>query len=215
MPTANVYIDGFNLYYGSLRGTNYKWLDLAAMCQQLLPNRSIGRIRYFTARIKALPHDPGGPARQDRYLRALTTLPALTTHFGQFVSRPHFWPVYPLTYTTAGGPPQLTQILRTEEKRTDVNLATLLMLDCIDDVFDEVVVISNDADLALPIDYSVKRFNKTAGVVNPQRYGRLSGELRKVASWTYRTINPTVLANSQFNNVVQVRNGQVVKPATW
>ena len=26
---VNVYVDGFNLYYGSLKGTPYKWLDLA------------------------------------------------------------------------------------------------------------------------------------------------------------------------------------------
>ena len=49
---ANVYIDGFNLYYGALRGTAYKWLNLSAMCQRLLPGRSIGRIRYFTAKLK-------------------------------------------------------------------------------------------------------------------------------------------------------------------
>ena len=215
MPTANVYIDGFNLYYGALKGTKYKWLDLSAMCQRLLPNRTIGRIRYFTARITGLPHDPQGPARQNDYLRALSTLPNLTIHYGKFVARPQFWPIHPLTYPAPGSPPQLAKILRTEEKRSDVNLATLLMLDCVDDVFDEVIVISNDSDLTLPIDYSVKRFNKTAGVINPQRYGYPSGELSKVASWTYLTINPSVLANSQFNPVLQVGNIQVAKPSSW
>ena len=28
MPTANVYIDGFNLFYRCLKGTPYKWLDV-------------------------------------------------------------------------------------------------------------------------------------------------------------------------------------------
>ena len=215
MPTANVYIDGFNLYYGALKGTKYKWLDLSAMCQKLLPNRTIGRIRYFTARITVLPHDPYGPARQNAYLRALSTLPNLTIHYGKFVARPQSAPVYPLTSPTPGSPPQLVTILRTEEKRSDVNLATLLMLDCVDDVFDEVVVISNDSDLTLPIDYSVRRFNKTAGVINPHRNGSPSGELSKVATWTYLTINPSVLANSQFNPVIQMGNSQVTKPSSW
>jgi hypothetical protein len=30
---TNVYIDGFNLYYGCLKGTPYKWLDLDALCR--------------------------------------------------------------------------------------------------------------------------------------------------------------------------------------
>jgi hypothetical protein len=47
---TNVYVDGFNLYYGCLKGTPYKWLDLGALCQVLLPPNKIQRIRYFTPR---------------------------------------------------------------------------------------------------------------------------------------------------------------------
>jgi hypothetical protein len=68
---TNVYVDGFNLYYGCLKGTPYKWLDLDALCRRLLPKHELGRIRYFTAIIAARPHDPSGPARQRAYLRAL------------------------------------------------------------------------------------------------------------------------------------------------
>ena len=157
---ANVYIDGFNLYYGALRGTAYKWLDLSAMCQRLLPGRSIGRIRYFTARITPLPHDQQAPARQQDYLRALGTIPNLNIHYGHFVSHPQNWPAYPLVYPAPGVRPLMASILRTEEKRSDVNLATLLLIDCVDDVFDEAVVISNDSDLMLPIEYAIKRFGK-------------------------------------------------------
>ena len=28
-----VYVDGFNLYYGALKGTSWKWLDLVALSQ--------------------------------------------------------------------------------------------------------------------------------------------------------------------------------------
>ncbi len=112
---ANVYIDGFNLYYGSLRKTEYKWLDLSAMCQNLLPSRSIGRIRYFTARIKSLPHDPKAPARQNDYLRVLSTIPNLNIDYGYFVSRSQSLPVYPLNYPVPGEPPLVAQILRTAD----------------------------------------------------------------------------------------------------
>ena len=42
MPTY-VYIDGFNLYYGAVKGTPHRWLDLEALCRQLLPNEDIGK----------------------------------------------------------------------------------------------------------------------------------------------------------------------------
>jgi hypothetical protein len=35
---VNVYIDGFNLYYGVVKDTKYKWLNVAQMCRLLLPN---------------------------------------------------------------------------------------------------------------------------------------------------------------------------------
>ena len=60
----NVYIDGFNLYYGSLKTTPYKWLDLAAFCRASFPDDLIGRIRYFTAPVRANPHNPGMNHRQ-------------------------------------------------------------------------------------------------------------------------------------------------------
>jgi len=36
-----VYVDGFNLYYGALKGTPYKWLDIHALSRRLLPNDQI------------------------------------------------------------------------------------------------------------------------------------------------------------------------------
>ena len=109
----------------------------------------------------------------------------------------------------------MVRILRTEEKRSDVNLATMLLVDCVFDTFDEGVVVSNDSDLALPIEYAVNSFGKTVGVINPQMSGKPSGDLSKVASWTYKTINASVLANSQFPGVINVGNAQITKPASW
>ena len=88
-------------------------------------------------------------------------------------------------------------------------------MDCIDDDFDEVVVISNDSDLMLPIEYAVKRFGKTVGVINPHRRSKVSGELLQTASWTYREINRSVLAASQFPDVVNHPLGSIAKPASW
>src|SRR5713226_3392268 len=61
MLRTHVYIDGFNLYYGAVRGTPYKWLDASELCRLLLPQHNILKIRYFTAKIKSRPHDPNAP----------------------------------------------------------------------------------------------------------------------------------------------------------
>lgn len=44
-----VYVDGFNLYYGCLKGTAHKWLDLAQLCRHVLPRNEVTRIKYFRA----------------------------------------------------------------------------------------------------------------------------------------------------------------------
>ena len=109
----------------------------------------------------------------------------------------------------------MARILKTEEKGSDVNLATLLLIDCFDNEFDEAVVITNDSDLTLPIDYVVSRFGKTVGVINPQHRSKISRELVGAASWHYRQINRSVLARSQFPEAQRDAQGAFHKPASW
>lgn len=53
---ANVYIDGFNLYYRALRAQGKRWLNLRDLCAASLPQEEIHRIRYFTP-----ASQPGSP----------------------------------------------------------------------------------------------------------------------------------------------------------
>lgn len=46
---AIVYIDGFNLYYGSLSKMLHKWLNLEILFGLLRPDDNIVEIKYFTA----------------------------------------------------------------------------------------------------------------------------------------------------------------------
>jgi hypothetical protein len=55
---VNVYIDGFNLYYGAVKGTPYRWLNLAEMCRLLLPRDQVLQIKYFTALVNPRSSDP-------------------------------------------------------------------------------------------------------------------------------------------------------------
>jgi hypothetical protein len=89
---TNFYIDAFNLYYGSVKGTPYKWLNLERLCQLSFPNDQVHRIRYFTARVKARPNDPQQPVRQAVYLRALETLACVTIHYGRYLQKPVLMP---------------------------------------------------------------------------------------------------------------------------
>jgi uncharacterized LabA/DUF88 family protein len=143
---TNVYIDGFNLYYGSVKNTPYRWLDLEAFCRHLLPNDDIRGIRYFTARVSGKV-DPDAPNRQAMYLRALGTLPLVSVHFGTFLTNKVWMPL--VAPTTKG--PRKVEVFKTEEKGSDVNLASWLLLDVFRKACDTVVVISNDSDLAEPV----------------------------------------------------------------
>ena len=48
-----VYVDGFNLYYGAVKGTRWKWLDPAALFGKVLgPRNRLVNVKYFTARVQ-------------------------------------------------------------------------------------------------------------------------------------------------------------------
>ena len=83
-----VYVDGFNLYYGALKGTPWKWLDLPALFAKVLqPHHDILKVKYFTARVSGTPADPSKPQRQDVCLRALVSYrPEVEVYFGHFPS---------------------------------------------------------------------------------------------------------------------------------
>jgi hypothetical protein len=161
---TNVYVDGFNLYYGAGKYTPYKWLDLAALCNRLLPaTTTLNYIRYFTAEIADDPSDPQRLQRQRLYLRALRTTPNLTIHLGHYIETPARMRLA----NPVAGEPDIVDVIKTEEKGSDVNLGAWLLLDAHNGYFDQAIVISNDSDLATPIWMIKKVFGLSIGVWNP------------------------------------------------
>lgn len=80
-----VYIDGFNLQYGLLRDTRWRWLDLEKLVRALLtPKYDIVAIKYFTARVKSDPHFPTLPNDQSHYLDALSANPLIKIIEGNY-----------------------------------------------------------------------------------------------------------------------------------
>lgn len=211
--STNFYIDGFNLYYGSLktRYPQFKWLDIQALCENLTPNHRINRIHYFTALMKNAANDDQIELRQQIYLRALATLPKVEIHYGKFETRRRRMRVW----GSAHNEPRTVWVSRTEEKRSDVNLATYLLIDACYDDFDEAVVVSNDSDLVEPITAVRDRFNKRIGVVNPDVAHRRSGDLQNAGSWAFPTIYGRYFRDSQFPAEIADGGGAFGKPSRW
>ena len=80
------------------------------------------------------------------YLRALETISTLTIHYGQFRERRKFRRLV----TPIPGISRTVEIWDSEEKGSDVNLASYLLIDGVDGDYEQAVVISNDADLPFP-----------------------------------------------------------------
>jgi hypothetical protein len=199
-------VDGFNLYFGAVKNTPYKWLNIAQLCAVLFPKVQVNHIHYFTAPVNGV-RDPNAPLRQQIYLRALQTVPNLTIHHGFFLTKKVWAP-------HANPPPVKVEILKTEEKGSDVNLATHLLLDAFKGNYQQAVVVSNDSDLCEPMKLVQAEFGLPVGFVNPHCDHRPAVELQKVARF-WRPIRKGVLAGCQFPATMTDANGTFSKPPGW
>ncbi|MCX5789456.1 MAG: NYN domain-containing protein [Elusimicrobia bacterium] len=202
---AVVFVDGFNLYYRALRNTPNRWLDLGKLAHLLLPGHEVTAIRYYTARVSAMPGDPDKPTRQQLYLRALRTLPELSITFGQFRTHSARMPL-------AADPSRFVEVLRTDEKGSDVNLAAHLVYLALRSQFELAAVISNDSDLAEPIRLVAQEVKKPVVVLCPAQ--RPARELLRVAS-EFKRIRRGALEASQFAPVLTDEHGGFHRPAGW
>jgi hypothetical protein len=204
---TNFYVDGFNLFHRALKGRPNRWLDLAALFNRVFPTNEIGRIRYFTSWVSG-SSDAGKPARQQLYLRALASTPTLTAHFGEF----HRNAVWRPLVSPSRGSPSTVEVWDTKEKGSDVNLASMLLLDAHRDEFEAAVVVTNDSDLLLPIKLVVTEFHKPVGVLDPSEYS--SKSLRAAATF-YRQLHAADLAASQFPADMHDARGPFRRPPGW
>ena len=206
---TSIYIDGFNLYFGALKRTPHKWLDVAALSRlHLAPHHQITAIKYFTAKINSRPGDPDQPVRQETYLRALRTLPHTEVIFGHYLTKIVRMPLaHP-----APGQSAIVEVSKTEEKGSDVNLATHLLHDAHLGRFDCAVVISGDSDLLAPVRLVIEELHKPVGVLNPQRHPCVV--LKRHATF-YKHLRPNLVAASQFPITLTDSRGTFSKPAAW
>ncbi|MDR3526597.1 MAG: NYN domain-containing protein [Rhizomicrobium sp.] len=225
---THVYIDGFNLYYGLLKGTPFRWLNLERLVDLLLPKNDVKTIYYFTAKVDGRDHDPDQPLRQQMYLRALQTLPRVRIEYGTFLSSVVRRPQVetnpanpkrhseeqgtPLLSTNPDGTTKLVHVLKTEEKGSDVNLAAFLLRDAFQKNCECHVVVSNDSDLLTPIRIAKHECGATIGLIPPRKFG--SHELKALADFV---IHPRThhLENAKFPDILRDQVGEFHKPPGW
>ena len=184
------------------RGTSgWRWLDVRRLAASIVgsrlrwPGASVVRIVYCTARIDARTN-PAGYRDQDVYLKALLASGSVDhIEYGNYVARAkkamladvdsRGRPViarsrWPLMVRDAQGANVrdaqfMVQVFSLEEKGSDVNVATQLLIDIASNTIDAAVVISNDSDLRLPVQHA--RSVVPLGLINPSS-NYLAGDLR-------------------------------------
>ncbi len=205
-PKTAVYIDGFNLYYGCVKGTPYKWLDINRLMQIVLPKNDITFIKYFTARVKPTPSDPDAPKRQSVYLKALKAhIPHLEIIEGRFLR---------VTTTVETSPGNFVRGQKSEEKGSDVNIAVHMLNDAWSNLYDIGVLVSNDTDLAEAMTLAQNHCGKTIGLVSPvcKKGRRVSEHLKRLANFQ-KSIRNSALSKSQLPSPIPGTG--LHKPKRW
>lgn len=208
---TNVYIDGFNLYFGCLKNTPYRWLNIWKFCVRVLPDNEIQTVKYFSAMVSERGTDPGQVVRQGIYIRALRTLPNVEIIMGSFLTTER---MRPLASPPAKGS-RFVKVLNAEEKGSDANLAAHLVADGYENKYEAAVVVTNDSDQVGPINLVRTRLNKVVGFVNP--HPTASSALRRVASFVKHVHgHPGLLADCQLPDELLDARGKVIrKPTEW
>ena len=214
------YIDGYNLYYSALTGSRFKWLDLRRFIERIImesapnPAFELVTVKFFTAPILGrYASDPASPERQRRYHNALKFAPSGPT---EVINGYHASTIKKARLLETG---ELERVEVLEEKQTDVNISLHMYRDAAYNRVNQIVLVSNDSDLAPALDIVKHDFpDIVRGVVLPSlnRSSRRSGQLDALAHWTRRQLKAEDLSRSQLPRSVLNRKGKpILKPDAW
>lgn len=234
----NLYYGGRGLCGRSTPG--WRWLDLKALASDLITTHSrwqgpiIETVTYCTERVSGASN-PVGQREQDVYLRALERSGSATRiSYGNYVARVA---TAPLATAGRNGKPVISHsqwplmvqdgaeqdvpdarfmasVARREEKGSDVNVASHLLIGLLTERVDAAVVISNGSDLAYPVTYV--RGRVPIGLVNPTkgyRAGKLAGAPTDGVGkhWWYQ-MQPSDWYAHQLSSTIGPR---IIKPQEW
>ncbi len=198
---VNVYVDGFNLYYGlkSKKWKKYYWIDIVRFFEQFIkPNQVLEQVYYFTA----VPKNTIKKDRQDLFFSANKLNPKFKLIFGKYLEK---------TVRYCG------QEFKTyEEKQTDVNIAVEMIRNVVFNKCDISILVSADSDLLPPINLlrELSPEHKIFVFFPPNRYST------DLANHCDNSIN-LLRYEQRFKKAImeeeiQLPNGYIIKkPSTW
>ena len=205
-------IDGFNVYHSAvsasrdLVGATTKWLNLRALCESYLylvgGDAQIVSVHYFSALATHLQD-----VKPDVIKRHLTLIECLratgvTVELGRFKQK------------TVHCDACRRQIIRHEEKETDVAIAVRLLELFVRSTCDTAVIVTGDTDVA-PAVRCLQQLFPAARVLFAFPYGRKNQELAKLAPGSF-SLRKEQYAKFQFPDPFVTPNGRkIYKPAKW
>lgn len=228
---TRVYVDGYNLYYGCLRNTSYKWLDLKKLFLTYILPSSVPfpytvdpiSIKFYTAKIlekAGRAHD--SVADQDAYHRALRM--AYSDQSVEIIegyysidqvsaylidsNNPNVWPRNC----------QRANIWKLEEKQSDVNLALDSVVDAIlDPELEHIVFVTNDTDIVPALRKLKQVTTAKIGLIIPTRKLERSpnADLAELADWTRTHITTDELSLSLLPRSITGLKKSVNRPISW
>lgn len=215
------YVDGYNLYYGRLQGTAWKWLDVRALLQGILrvqnPAIELIGLKYFTSPVIArlATHGAASVEAQNAYLRALAATGVeviLGRHQLESGLAPRFQPG--ITASRQDTVP----VWHLNEKETDVRLALTMYRDACQVRHDQAVLVTSDTDMVPALEVLRSDFALTLGLILPRRPAGsrpTTGSLMQLVNWTRSHILDDELAAAQLPSRVPTRRKPADKPAYW
>lgn len=240
---TNIYIDGYNLYYGCLKHTPYKWLNIEHLFfEEIIPTiitpksstpekwagKSLtpirngnGCVKFFTAEISAkIAKSDESLASQRTYHRALEFHQNIQVVKGSYsITKDTPLKPHPDGSKRPTEDFERVEALKVEEKMTDVNIALHAYHDAVtDDALEQIVFVSNDTDLAPAVEFIKNHTGKLVGLITPtkdRRTRRTNKDLSKRCDWVRERIDEGELARSQLQRSIQGRRSPAVKPWSW
>jgi uncharacterized LabA/DUF88 family protein len=207
-------IDGFNLYHSvkeasialHLGGTGTRWLNFHSLCSSYLyligGGASLAGVCYFSALAKHLESTkPDVTLRHQHYIDCLKDT-GVIVELGRFKEK-HVY----CTHCRK-------DVVRHEEKETDVAISVKLLELFFLDQCDTAVLVTGDTDIA-PAIRAAQRMFPTKAVCVAFPYGRHNNELVKLAYKTFR-IKKEHYTRHQFPDPFVCADGRtIMKPAQW
>jgi uncharacterized LabA/DUF88 family protein len=228
---TSIYIDGYNLYYGRLRNTKFKWLDVVALFSNMAltiePRSEVNAVKFFTAPAltKFARHGSESMKAQNDYHRALEAkYPGVFSKIlGSHVYEKDgtSLPIY--EDGQAFNKLNTVKVWRLVEKKTDVNIAMAMYRDACKGLVDQLILVSNDSDAqpvleAISEDFPQLRLGLIMPLAFPEDGKKSrppSNGLARLSHWNRTYIRDEELKNAQLPELVPTRKKPAKKPAHW